>query len=449
MKARDAQSLAETQRKLEELCSLGWYHSIERPDGTIIQGLQSLEHQRWRLAQFPIAADLRGKRVLDIGAWDGWFSFEMEKRGASVVAVDSTRIARFEEAREMLKSRVEYRVQDVYSLRPQEIGTFDIVLFLGVLYHLRHPLLALERVCALSTDIVCVESYVTDTVYDTNTVPLMEFYEATEFGGQFDNWVGPNIACLLAFCRAAGFAKVTFESVADHRAHVTCKRKWDTPTSVSGLAPGLQCIENAASRDDQFAVDRETDISLWFRSAEADLTTADVFPEVGPYGVCPAVVRNCGGDGWQAVFRLPPGLHSGWAPVRLRVRASAYSRPVRIRLSTPENPSTDLSERFSTDFRIETVADGKTWERNSVFMRKEACISLWVLGFPSGLDATAALIRIGGVELPCIFVSEEDSSGLRQLNAMIPSGMSLGAREIRVVIGEVSTPPVQVRFVRP
>lgn len=444
MKAPNPQDLAEARRKLNELRSLGWYHSIERPDGSVIQGFQTLERQRWRLAQFPIPQDLRGKRVLDIGAWDGWFSFEMEKRGASVTAVDSIRVERFEEARAMLQSKAEYRVQSVYDLRSEELGTFDIVLFLGVLYHLRHPLLALERVCALSSDLVCVESYVTGDVHDPESTPLMEFYEGTELRGQFDNWVGPNIACLLAFCRAAGFAQVKLESVADDRAHVTCKRKWDAPAAFSGAAPKLQCVENAASRDDRFAADSETDISLWFRSSEANLTAADVFPEVGPYGVYPSVVRNTGGHGWQAVFRLPPGLPPGWTPVRLRVRSSAYSQPLRIRLGAPDETSRSLP-----DFRIEIAADGKSWERNCVFMRPEACISLWVRGFPRDLIGETPLVRIGGIELPCVYIAErEDAEGLTQVNAMIPSGMSCKPYGVRLVVGDLATPPADVHLVR-
>src|ERR1700693_2036102 len=125
--------------------ALGWYHSIELPNGEVIQGIQSLAQQRLRLRQFLIPEDLRGKRVLDIGAWDGWFSFEMERRGASVVAVDAVKSEKFLHARELLGSKVEYHIADVYDMRPSELGVFDIVLFLGVLYHLKNPVLALER----------------------------------------------------------------------------------------------------------------------------------------------------------------------------------------------------------------------------------------------------------------------------------------------------------------
>src|SRR5271169_5632818 len=89
------------------------YHSIDLPDGSVLPGLQPVEHLRWRLDLFGLPRDLRGKRVLDIGAWDGWFSFECERRGASVVAVDCVELDTFLEARRLLNSKVEYLMLDV------------------------------------------------------------------------------------------------------------------------------------------------------------------------------------------------------------------------------------------------------------------------------------------------------------------------------------------------
>ena len=58
-----------------ELAQKGWYHSIELPEGAVTDGLIPLERLRQRAAEMPIPQDLHGKRVLDVGAWDGWFSF--------------------------------------------------------------------------------------------------------------------------------------------------------------------------------------------------------------------------------------------------------------------------------------------------------------------------------------------------------------------------------------
>ncbi|HYP07834.1 MAG TPA: methyltransferase domain-containing protein, partial [Bryobacteraceae bacterium] len=169
-----------------KLRELGWWHSFELPDGSVVEGVCDLPGLKHRLAQFPIPQDLTGKRVLDVGAWDGFFSFEMEKRGAEVVAVDCWDNERFRLMRSMLNSRVEYRIHDMYELTPATVGTFDIVVFFGVLYHLKHPLLALERVCALTTDLACVDTFVSE---DDSPIPRMEFYEHAELGGQTDNWV--------------------------------------------------------------------------------------------------------------------------------------------------------------------------------------------------------------------------------------------------------------------
>src|SRR5215475_3121430 len=186
----------------------GWWHSFELPDGSMIQGVCDVPGLKERIDQFPIPSDLIGKRVLDIGTWDGWFSFEMERRGAEVVAIDCWDNPRFHEIHSILNSHVEYREMDVYELSPKRIGKFDIVLFMGVLYHLKHPLLALEKVCSVATELAAVESFVlADRHVDSVPVeklPLMAFYENDDLGGEFDNWVAPTVPCLLSLCRTAG-----------------------------------------------------------------------------------------------------------------------------------------------------------------------------------------------------------------------------------------------------
>jgi tRNA (mo5U34)-methyltransferase len=128
-----------------------------------------------RLARLDLPASLEGRTVLDVGAWDGFFSFEAERRGASrVVATDhyswhglgwgtGDGKAGFELARTALGSRVEDVDIDVMDLSPERVGTFDVVLFLGVLYHLRHPLLALERIASVADDLLVAETVVLST----------------------------------------------------------------------------------------------------------------------------------------------------------------------------------------------------------------------------------------------------------------------------------------------
>src|SRR5580700_475407 len=160
MTSQQADPLAYVREWRSRLLQGGWWHSFELPDGSRIQGVSELASQKMRIAQFPIPRDLAGKRVLDVGAWDGWFSFEMERRGAEVLAIDRFENPRFYEIRRLLGSRVEYRQLDVYEVSPRTVGYFDIVLFMGVLYHLKHPLLALERVCSVAREMAAVESFI-------------------------------------------------------------------------------------------------------------------------------------------------------------------------------------------------------------------------------------------------------------------------------------------------
>ncbi|HEY1757608.1 MAG TPA: methyltransferase domain-containing protein [Bryobacteraceae bacterium] len=449
MKAWNSAYSRKVESEIARLQTLGWYHSIELPGGRVIPGIQTLDQLRTRLSQFPVPQDLRGKRVLDIGAWDGWFSFELEKRGASVVAADAVQSERFLEARDLLGSKVEFVLSDVYDLNPAELGHFDVILFLGVLYHLKHPLLALEKVCALATDLVCVESYVTDDGKKTNRKPSMEFYETTELGGQFDNWVGPNAACLLSFCRAAGFARSSLESVLHNRAHVTCFRKWERPAGHE-QAPQIVSVENSVSHNQVFAANRDEYVSLWFKSSHRKLGDSDVFPEIGGYGARPAVVANTGGDGWHAIVKLPPGLSAGWHEVKLRTRNSSYSNIVRIGVGVPE--AEWRSQGFpigESTVKIESLVDGKTWEPNRVQIRPGASISLWVRGLPSACAARDVIVRLDGNDMPSVFVSESDSKGLRQVNAVLPAGLRAGKTSVTIAVETKVAEPVDVEIIPP
>lgn len=448
MKARNPLVTKETRRQIGDLAKLGWYHSIELPSGEVIPGVQTLDQLRQRVRQFPLPEDLTGKRVLDIGAWDGWFSFECERRGASVVAVDAAQSEKFLTARELLGSKVEFLAVDVYDLRPAELGKFDIVLFLGVLYHLKHPLLALERVCALTTGLACIESFVLDNGDEPGQKPCMEFYETTELCGQFDNWVGPNTACLMSFCRTAGFARVSLESVIDNRAHLTCYRQWDTSPNTADQ-PRIVSVENAVSRDLGFSAAKDDYVAIWFKAGQAELSENEVYPEIGPYGARPALLQNVGGDGWQAIVKLPPGLDAGWTPVKLRVRQSAFSNTVRIGVDVKEE---DRSERMQPttggeETRIEIVADGKTWERNKVRMGcLSPSISLWVRGLEPGYRPSDVWVRLAGHDLPSVFVSQPDPMGLTQVNALLPAGLPPQVTEVSLAIDNRATPPVPVEI---
>src|SRR5262245_34297053 len=119
-----------------------WYHQIEVAPGVVTPGINDSQQI---LAALRLPERLDGQRVLDIGARDGFFSFECERRGAEVVAIDSMPPEQtgFPIAKELVGSGVEMLQRNVYDLSPEEFGSFDLILFLGVLYHLRDPMLAL------------------------------------------------------------------------------------------------------------------------------------------------------------------------------------------------------------------------------------------------------------------------------------------------------------------
>jgi tRNA (mo5U34)-methyltransferase len=192
-----------------------WHHDIEVRPGIVTPARAS---SRPLLDALELPEDMTGLRALDIGCWDGYFSFELERRGAEVVAIDRfpTENTGFPVARRVLGSGVEPIKANVYEMTPEEYGTFDVVLFLGVIYHLRNPLLALGRLSALCTGRIWVESHVIDYGFVTpqgmthldpasRGLHLAQFSEGEELSGDDSNWFAPTLAGLGAMVRSAGF----------------------------------------------------------------------------------------------------------------------------------------------------------------------------------------------------------------------------------------------------
>jgi tRNA (mo5U34)-methyltransferase len=135
-----------------------WFHRIDLGDGILTPGRDDSER---KLKSLGMPEDLTNLSVLDIGAWDGYFSFAAEKRGAAkVVAADLSTAPAFNVAKRLLQSQATAVEIDVIDLDPQKIGTFDLVLCLGVLYHLKHPLMALERIYSVTSGRLILETYV-------------------------------------------------------------------------------------------------------------------------------------------------------------------------------------------------------------------------------------------------------------------------------------------------
>jgi tRNA (mo5U34)-methyltransferase len=206
-----------------------WYHRIALPGGITTPGRSPLN-----VKTYGIPDDMTGKRVLDVGAWDGFWSFEALRRGArEVVAIDdfsdflgqlgrSDRRAweTFDLCRDALghDPSVCRRIEmSVYDVSEERLGRFDVLFFFCTLYHLRHPLLALDRLAAVCDGTIVVETQICDDYsahrgglgqgYPGDHV-IMEFFPDDELAGNPTNWWAPSLKCLGHMVRVAGFGKV-------------------------------------------------------------------------------------------------------------------------------------------------------------------------------------------------------------------------------------------------
>jgi tRNA (mo5U34)-methyltransferase len=226
----------------ERVRDIDWYHSIDLGAGIVTPG-----NPVNRAMVDRGLPDVAGRSVLDVGAWDGFYSFLAERRGAArVVALDhyawcvdfearleywracdaagelpdqgrdftdfhrpDTMPGRrgFDLAREVLDSRVEPVVADFMTVDPAELGRFDVVLFLGVLYHVREPLTALERIRALTAGVAVVETEAV-RILGLPGARVLEFHPGGELRADHTNWFVPTEGALHALCRAAGFRRV-------------------------------------------------------------------------------------------------------------------------------------------------------------------------------------------------------------------------------------------------
>jgi tRNA (mo5U34)-methyltransferase len=200
-----------------------WYHTLEVADGVVTPGW--FDH-RSIADKLPLPASLAGKRCLDVGTFDGFWAFEMERRGArEVVAIDvpdprdwdwpafsEDRVreaigarkrggAGFALAHQALGSSVQHRELSVYELDPERLGTFDFVYVGSLLIHLRDPVLALERIRTVCEGEVLIVD---------NHEPLLTLAHPRLPIARLDGrgrpwWWQSNVACVVRMVEAAGF----------------------------------------------------------------------------------------------------------------------------------------------------------------------------------------------------------------------------------------------------
>jgi tRNA (mo5U34)-methyltransferase len=198
----------------EQVNALPWFHQIDFGNGLLSPGRIRADKIR-RMAGLIYDRTIAGKSVLDIGCWDGAYSIEAVRRGAGRVLATDHFVWHegwgdrrcFELARARLAPSIEDMDIDVTELSVERVGTFDIVLFLGVFYHLRHPFQVLEQVAALAKEMLVVESRI---IAPLSRRPFMRFYPGRELDGDPTNWWAPNRACMEAMLRDLGFRRIVF-----------------------------------------------------------------------------------------------------------------------------------------------------------------------------------------------------------------------------------------------
>jgi tRNA (mo5U34)-methyltransferase len=196
------------------VAELKWHHSIDLGGGLVTPGGKSLALCTNEASLIFDRVDLNGRTVLDIGAWNGFFSFEAKRRGSSrVLATDSYCWAHprirgretFEIARSALGVEVDAREIDAANLSTETVGEFDVVLYLGVFYHRYDTIEALAKVAPLAKQLLIVETHLDNRQLDT---PAMTFYPGRELDNDPTNWWGPNELCVKALLLGHGFKEV-------------------------------------------------------------------------------------------------------------------------------------------------------------------------------------------------------------------------------------------------
>jgi tRNA (mo5U34)-methyltransferase len=245
---------ARIERRVHELGP--WFHNLD------LQGVKTApDHflgdyptQKWRRFAHAVPADLRGMSVLDIGCNAGFYAIQMKRLGAErVVAMDFDEryLAQARFAAEVSGVELEFRKLSVYHVA-QLKTRFDLVLFSGVLYHLRHPLLALDLIAEhVASDLLIVQSmlrgleepagvredypFSETAIFERPDFPRMHFIEK-KYTGDPTNWWIPNRACLEAMLRSAGFEIVDHPETEVY----VCRRSTGSDPRVHsiGLAPG-------------------------------------------------------------------------------------------------------------------------------------------------------------------------------------------------------------------
>ncbi|HVF56288.1 MAG TPA: DUF1698 domain-containing protein [Pyrinomonadaceae bacterium] len=248
-----------------------WFHRIELGEGIYtktesVMG-EPVDHPSgpWQTIGRCIPEDLRGKSVLDVGCNAGFYAVEAKRRGAArVVGVDGQRqhIRQAVFVRKALGLDIEYRRMNVYELTRSRVGEFDITLALGLIYHLKHLVLALENLFEVTKELLVIETAIMppERTPESFTHPLGEMEmrlhpiayveNPSEAKEQVFNWFLPGTEALKALLRNTGFDEVEVIEVKNERAVVVCRKTAKTRSSgdVNSRVVAALAVEEAPEK---------------------------------------------------------------------------------------------------------------------------------------------------------------------------------------------------------
>jgi tRNA (mo5U34)-methyltransferase len=240
-------SLEEKRKMIQRVEELGpWFHNYELADGVWTNphgDLPGFDYpaRRWAVIA-PMVPDVRGKSCLDVGCSSGFFSLKLKELGArEVVGIDDGEqrraIAQARFAAAQLGHDIAFSERSIYELSGLN-RTFDVVICLGVLYHLRHPLLAIEQLRTVCSGTLLFQTITTrhkgeilktpanvalrDGIIDHPSFPMLKFIEG-ELNNDSSNWFVPNAEAVVAMLRSCGFSIKEMVSHGDSEITVRCE----------------------------------------------------------------------------------------------------------------------------------------------------------------------------------------------------------------------------------
>lgn len=202
---------------IDEIKATTWHHIFEVIPGVITPG-RSYRNPRTALNRLGVPQSLKGIRALDVGCSDGAYAFELARRGADVVAFDVKNSKRVDLIKRLTGLDIEYHQMSYYD-DIQTLGMFDLIIFFGVFYHMKHPILVLEKLRSMANDgcMLCFEGesldHTDNQLLDESLVIALQnkpvaFFVEGNYHKCDTNWFIPNRECVRAWVKSAGWEDI-------------------------------------------------------------------------------------------------------------------------------------------------------------------------------------------------------------------------------------------------